>query len=267
MSSDQFQDIEKRYAEIRVNFKNQFKAVSDITKFDSEYLKIVIDILEEVELRLKGTGVVNEAHLPTKALKLLRDLRDKGPQQAKYEPVYNQSVVLLVSYFGSAITDIFNDSLTNLLTEGLEIPQQVMKEAIDLTILELSNLNYDLSKDIGRIIARKADISFQDMQSISRAFKKFFSIEINWDVTVNNIILAQAMRHVIVHHSEIVDEKCVGQLSRAKERKIKPNVEVGEAVKFTKAEIIIIGESMQAYIDALISMLLKSFSEKAIKSR
>lgn len=254
--------MQRRYEEIQKSFKSQFKAVADITEFDSEYLTIVISILEGLDRNLKGHGIENEVLLPTKALNLLNTLREKGPQQSKYEPVYNQSVVLLVSYFSSAITDIFNDSLTNLLTEQSNIPAQALKETVELSVFELSNLNFDLSKDIGRIIARKSDISFQDMQSISRAFKKFFSIEIPWDSTVNNIIAAQALRHVIVHNSEIIDEKCVRQLISAKERTIKPTVFRGEIVKFTKDEIEGIGESMLSYIETLTNLLTNRMQGK-----
>lgn len=64
-------------------------------------------------------------------------------------------------------------------------------------LLELTESPNDSS--IATLFIDKKDLSFQDMQAISRAFKDYISVEITKNKTVNNIIPAQACRNVIVH--------------------------------------------------------------------
>jgi hypothetical protein len=255
LNTKTYQNMDERYQAICQSFEKQCKLVLELTNFDKDFISIIINILEESDLALLRNNIENEALRPKKALVLLKNLRDQGPQQKKYAPIYNQSIVLLVSYFSSAVSDIFNDSLTYLLTSTESTPNAVFKERIDLSISELSSLNFDISKDIGRIVARKSDISFQDMQSIYRAFKKFFDLEMEWNQDVDNIITAQALRHVIVHSAEITDEKCVNQLRSARNRSLKPDVKPGIVVTFSKEEIETTAISMKNYISKLCKKL------------
>jgi hypothetical protein len=93
------------------------------------------------------------------------------------------------------------------------------------------------------------------LQSIYRAFDQSFGIKIDWDVNVSNIILSQALRHVIVHNSEIIDEKCLNQLRVAGSRTIKNNTKLDEKVAFTIDDVTIIAKSMMDYSENLVLML------------
>jgi hypothetical protein len=71
------------------------------------------------------------------------------------------------------------------------------------------------------------------MQSIARAFKDYLGIEIERTQRVNDIVLAQGCRHVIVHSGGIVDDRLVRQLSSAQPRRLKPRLVLGERIQFT----------------------------------
>ncbi|HZC81380.1 MAG TPA: hypothetical protein VE222_06610, partial [Nitrospiraceae bacterium] len=79
---------------------------------------------------------------------------------------------------------------------------------------------------------RKTDISFQDMQSIARAFRDYVGFEPTRNENVNDIVLGHACRHVIVHAGAVFDRKALGQVRSAVPRTLKKNINVGDAVTF-----------------------------------
>jgi hypothetical protein len=103
-----------------------------------------------------------------------------------------------------------------------------------------------MNERIGHLIADKNDLKFQDMKSISRAFKDYFGFNIVKDENVNNIIMAQAGRHVIVHDSARINEKIIRQVSGAKPRHLKPQLS-GETIQFNSDEVKLIADSMLKY--------------------
>jgi len=251
------------YKQLQEKFDTQIINVYKITEFDSDFLLLAIDWLTQLGNDLKTNhNIDNENLLPTRTIKLLTTVLEQGPSRAKYQPVYNQSIVLLVSYFASTLSSIFNNTLTFYLSNIDKLPKNLAKEEFKLNLFELSELNYDLSTEIGRIIARKSDISFQDMGSISKAFKQFFNIKIQWDKNVSNIIVSQACRHAIVHNGEEVDHKCIAQINHAKDRQLKLNLQENEKITFNKDEIKMVGESMKKYVSNLCSSLLKTLSNE-----
>ncbi len=63
---------------------------------------------------------------------------------------------------------------------------------------------------------------------------------------MNDIILGQACRHVIVHAGGLVTEQAVLQVSGAIPRRVKPKLVSDEAVQFVPEEVELIAESMTA---------------------
>ena len=249
--------MKEYYEDIQNSFKTQVNNVYKITEFDNDFLSIAIEWLKDLENNLiNNKNIQNDQLLPTKTINLLTTVLEQGPQREKYKPVYNQSVVLLVSYFASTVSEIFNSTLTYYLSHIEKLPKRLEKEEFKFSLTELSELQYDLSKEIGRMIARKSDISFQDMGSISKSFKRFFGITIEWNAKVSNIITAQACRHAIVHNGEIIDFKCANQVRQADNREIKKDLKKGESVIFDISEIKLIGESMDIYVKTLCDNLL-----------
>jgi hypothetical protein len=100
------------------------------------------------------------------------------------------------------------------------------------------------------------------MQSVQRAFKSFFNLDLEKDNITNNIILAQAARHSIVHAQGIADEKFMKQIKDAKPRDIKLEIQADEIIKYSTDEIDLVQKSMTTYIDRLIETL----NERIIKS-
>ena len=75
------------------------------------------------------------------------------------------------------------------------------------------------------------------------------------DSTVNNIILAQACRHVIVHAGGEVTPKLLRQISSAVPRDIKIEMVGNATVQFSQQEIQAVADSMMRYLIALVEKI------------
>ena len=129
---------------------------------------------------------------------------------------------------------------------------------LEASVEEFVDGQDDTPTFLADLLASKKDISFQDMQSIGRAFTAHFDIEISRDATMNDIIVAQASRHAIVHAGGIVDRKMIGQLKNARPRQLKPNLKQDEKLEFTPAEIATAANAMRAYLDRVDECLRTS---------
>ncbi len=236
-------------------FELQISSVFKIIEFDKEYVEIVVKQLKELKKKLIGFGIQNPIYHPTSQIKLLSSLIQSGPKQRKYQPVYNQCLVLLVSYFASTINSILNEGLNYYLNNSDNLPDKVANQEFKLSLRELQELQFDLSEKIGSIIVRKSDISFQDMKSIARAFEQFLGITIQKDEDVDNIITAQALRHIIVHNSEIIDDKCIKQLTNAGNRKFVEDVEPNKKAVIDADDLNIVKASMLNYANNLFQLI------------
>lgn len=236
-------------------FEEQLDKVLNIIEFDREYLQITIDQLEEHKDALIKFGIENKRYHPDSPINLLKTLIRSGPSQSKYQPVYNQCLVLQISHFASAISAIFNESLSHYLEKPALISAKAKNLEFRFKLGELIELEYDLSTEIGQIIARKSDISFQDMKSLAKAFDTFFSVKIEKNVNVDNIIAAQALRHVIVHNGEVVDERCLRQLQSASRRTFYREIETGSKIAIHRKHIEAVKKSMLSYASNLIDLI------------
>ncbi len=246
--------MESSSTKILDSFKEQLDKVLNIIEFDREYLQIAIDQLERHKDELVKFGLENKRYHPDSQINLLKTLVRSGPSQSKYQPVFNQCLVLQVSHFASAISSTFNESLSHYLENPTLISEKAENLEFRFRLSELIELEYDLSTAIGQIIARKSDISFQDMKSITNAFETFFSVEIKKNVDVDNIIAAQALRHVIVHNGEVVDQKCLRQLQSAGKRNFYRNIKIRSKIAIQREHIETVQKSMLSYVDNLIAL-------------
>lgn len=242
------------------NFKKNIVSVENLANFDRVVLHFAISSVELLQERLKEK-FTNERLLATATLKQLKNIRENDSMRPQYEEIFNQCVVLLVSYFGSAVSDIFKEYVSLCLSDR---PDKVLREELKFTIRELCDYGFDLSDQIGEIIALKKDISFQDMKSISRNFHDFLGVSIERDKKVNNIILGQTCRHVIVHAGAIADAKLTKQVSEANPRDLKKQIVENSQIQFTADEIKILGNSMLAYLNNLVEQL-DAISNKPLK--
>ena len=234
--------------EIIVNFKKNIASVQRLANFDRVVLDYSIKSIESLQNRLKQK-FENERFLATNTLKQLRNIRSNDSMRKEYEEIFNQCVVLLVSYFGSAVSDVFRNYVTERIIGSTK--KKVLQEELKFTIGELRDFDFNLSGQMGDIITRKKDISFQDMGSISRNFKDYLGVSMEKDQNVNNIIIGQACRHVIVHAGAIADIKLIKQISGATPRDLKKELNVGDRIQFSLGEIELLSDSMMAYLSGL----------------
>ncbi|MBU4485369.1 MAG: hypothetical protein KKD38_00435, partial [Candidatus Delongbacteria bacterium] len=123
---------------------------------------------------------------------------------------------------------------------------------------------FDISENMGDFVVNNKSISFQDMQSIKRAFVKYFNIQIERNRTTNDIIFALASRHIIVHNSSKVDSKFLQQIKDADDRQIKTEIELDQKLQFETSEVEIILKSMINYFDDLIGQINIKFAMKNV---
>jgi len=157
---------------------------------------------------------------------------------------------LLVSYFASSVSDIFRRA--TVLAVAKTAPQTpILDEELQLTVADLRSAATDLPASIpDRLIVAKS-LSFQDMQSIARTFKKYFEVDMAKTPTGNEVIVGQACRHVIVHTGGVVDDRLVRQVSGAAPRVVKPKLSVGEVLQFSPEEVELVAKAMGSYIGDL----------------
>ncbi len=243
--------------QINKTFSDQLSKVLKVIDFDREYLEMVVSQLEEQEQDLINAKA-NPHLYPRSQILLLKSLIESGPTQTKYQPIYNQCIVLLVSHFSSVISSLFNETLTYYLKNTETLPEHIGNTEYKFKLGELSDLQYNLSSEIGRMIARRSNISFQDMKSISRAFSQFFNVDIPFNRDVSNIIGAQALRHAIVHNGERIDEKCLGQLKSAKKRDVFTGLTLGDDILVNRQDIKIIKDNMLSYVNNLSGNIVET---------
>jgi hypothetical protein len=235
------------------SFRQNVEYVYNLMEFDNIVLKSAIDSLVEMKKKLKENHFDNPLIVVEGTLKSLQQIRNNGSLRPKYETIYNQCIVLLVSYFDSTVGDAFRYFLTARLKHGVD--DRIADEEIKISLRDLEASDFSLAGSIGNIIVREKKISFQDMKSIARAFEYYFGIQIEQDATVNNIVLGQACRHAIVHRGNSVDEILLKQVYNAHPRNIKEEMLNRDKIQFTPEEIQKVGESMKSYISSLLNKL------------
>lgn len=235
---------------ITETFMQNIASVENLIHFDREVLEIAIKSIKKLRDRLVNGQKITNNHLNgTSTINVLESIRKNDSLKSKYSVINNQAVVLLVSYFGSAVADLFRESAQYALEAKGE--EAVINSEFKFKISELLRFSNSPGESIGDILISKVGISFQDMKSIQREFKRFFSIEIERDENVNNIILGHACRHTIAHEAGIVNSRVINQISSATPRTLKITLWQGEDVSFSEEEIGILSASMLTYIVSL----------------
>jgi hypothetical protein len=233
-------------------FTVNVESVNELANFDRVVLDFAIHLVSSLK-NVQGSNRL-QINATENAAKALQNVRDHDSLRPKYQAVFNQCLVLLVSYFGSTINNLFNSYLTEFLKLGLT-PISCKKEEIKVSFSDLETLNYDVLGNIGELVVSSKNISFQDMQSIARAFRDWLGHEPNQDQDVNNIIVGQACRHVIVHFGGVVNKRLLFQIRNAIPRDLKLNFVENELLQFSPDGIKVVGNSMIRYVEKLSNEL------------
>lgn len=235
-------------------FEENIKSVEKLIHFDRGVLDVAIDAIKDLKKTLtEQHSFENPALNGEKVLNILENIREHDSLKLNYVVINNQAIVLLVSYFGSAIADLFRTASTHAIEVHKD--KKVLGSELKLSITELLNLGDSIKMGIGDLLISKNTISFQDMQSIKREFDKYFGIEIEKTDHVNNIILGQACRHSIVHAAGIVNQRVLKQIGNARPRTLKKSLEEDQPINFDELEIKTLSESMIFYVKNLASQV------------
>lgn len=244
---DELKNVEDRFSE---NVNNVYK----LMKLDDDVLVFCIERLKQVKKFLKDQRI-QENHPSCNVAQILQQIekiRTHESLKTRYEAMLNQCVVLLVSYFASAVYDIFSLSLSAKIKRGDKIEKLEGKEALKFPASKITELCAGDFSDIGELLAEQKQISFQDMQSIRVAYRDYIGFDYPEDKDTHNIILAHACRHTLVHAGGIVTKKTVNQLERATFRDIKQTIDVGQELQFDTVEIEKVGDSMKKFIRGVV---------------
>jgi hypothetical protein len=233
-----------------IEFGKHRAAVRKLVNFDRDILDFVVESLREHVAGMKAGGVSNPNQTGEKLLRVLEPIRKNDALRSRYETVFNQALVLLVSYFASAVHTLFREAIRERVA-GNGRDTTLAKERLSFTVAELCEPGFELPYAIPNALIQANDISWQDMQSIHRAFRKYFEIDMLRDGRVNDIVAAQACRHAIVHAAGIVNERTIKQLANANPRTLKQHLKLGEQVQFSTDEIERAAAVMEEYLTEL----------------
>ncbi len=237
--------METDFQSIEDNFLSNINNVYKLIDFDRIILDFSINALERQKRDLQNLhGIRNPAMLAENTLTIIKNIRNNDSLRPKYKVMFNQCIVLLVSIFASSIADLFREGIYKLAKKGKS--KNLKSEELKISVADLIEYGSEIERRLGHLIADKNDYSFQDMQSIGKAFKQYFEFNMEKDIDVHNIILAQAGRHVIVHDAAKINERFIRQVSGANPRNIKPDIS-GTVIEFTSEEVKQAAESMQKY--------------------
>lgn len=229
--------------------------------FDRDVQDMAIQQIESLHQQFVSEGITNEQRNGKRTLDILKGIRTNDSLRPRYKTIFNQAVVLLVSYFGSALSDCFRSATQIAITYR---EKRILDEDINLKVDEIVSSQDSIGDALGDLIIQKKDISFQDMKSVHRAFKKYFGIEIEKNENVNNIIVGQACRHSIVHEGGRVNSRIVNQVINAKPRSLKPDIKENDNLEFSTDEVHQLGMHMKTYVTDLqlkISEYSKSLNQ------
>lgn len=233
-------------------FRSNCDDVERLINFDREVLQLVIISLEDLHEKLKplhGTAQMNGGRV----LEIVRGIRSNDSLRNRYGVIFNQAVVLLVSHFAAALGDIFRASLMHSFDD--ERSGTLFDEEIKLTFREMKDRGWNLKASAADLLIAKKDFNFQDMGSTVRAFDTYVGVKLERDAVVNNLILGQASRHVIVHTGGIASDKMLRQISKAYPRTLKEEIAAGSKIQFSIEEVIKLKVDMIEYVDRLVAAI------------
>ena len=233
------------------------ESVFQLLDFDRVIIDVAVDGLKGLEAELETKNLHNPVRLVANRRRMLANLATNESLRPQYETMFNQCVVLLVSYFGSGVHTLFRAGVVTALRSGADLP--VDREALTVSWHGLERAEGEREAIFADLLVAQKDISFQDMKSIGRAFGELLEVTIERGGDVNNIILGQAARHAIVHAGGIVDRRMVKQLSGVLPRTLKAKVVAGESLRFTPPEVRELAKSMRAYVRNLGQALDRTF--------
>lgn len=216
--------------------------------FDGLVMELLGQSLENLKAHLVKHEVTNQYLQPDSLITTVRQIRRNSSLRPYYEAMYNQCLVLTVSHFASAVRDLFVEGLGEAVQT---LNTRVTDEDIRLKVEDIMDVDVERHILVAETIADRGDYSWQDMQSIGRAFAKYFGEAPERDSVVNDIIVAQAIRHSVVHAGSKADRRLIGQVKKAMPRSLAPKLVRDQHIQLAPEDVRLAGQSMLTYLERL----------------
>ncbi len=156
--------IKDRLDQLVTVFSENVAGVHKLMHFDKEVLEHAITGIEALSERLKKHHQLDNPHLSAdNTLKSLINIHKNDSLRPRYEVIFNQAIVLLVSYFGSAVEDIFKAGIHDMLER--ESDSNLLKEDIKLSFRELKDVDLVIKSDnhpLNTLVIRRLKIDRAD---------------------------------------------------------------------------------------------------------
>lgn len=240
-------------------FKRDIGSVYSLLDFDVFIIDLPLSEIRDLKTYAEKQSLPVVIQKADKLEKILTGIRTHGSTKLTYETIYNQCIVLLVSYFSATLENLFEYCIESSLKAGAS--DALLSEEIKLHVKDMYSIGENPLAQVGEFLISGNKISFQDMKSIKRAFEMYLNISMEKDALTNDIIFAQAARHIIVHNGSEINSKFQHQITSATPRTIKPEMPNTGKLLFSKEEVIQVGKRMEEYI-GFLSEKLSSFQRK-----
>jgi hypothetical protein len=237
-------------------FNKNVERVSALMGFDRQIIDLCLEMLTEFrDQHAKEQKFKTLNNLLTALIQSFEPEKAQKRLKPQYETMYNQCLVLLISHFSTALRDLYVTALEGLLREK-KLPESLKEEELKIPLSALEGDELDHNR-VAIFILEKDDNSFQDMQSIRRAFEDRLSCRLERDAMMDDIILAQACRNSIVHAGERISDRTVRQLRDVKKRTLFLGLKAGDKIQFSTGDLTRIMNCMKKMVETL-SMQLSS---------
>jgi hypothetical protein len=217
--------------------------------FDREVQDITISHLTDLLKTLEAQGRGHAYRTVDRTRVILQGIRTNDSLRSRYATIFNQALVLLVSYFSSTVADIFRAGVRRELERDVE--SKLFGEELRVVIGELRDQKFEIRDAIPELLISSKKISFQDMQSVRRAFRDHLEVDVEKTDVVHDIIAGQACRHAIVHTGGVVNDRILRQVVNARPRRVKSGLKRDEVVEFSPEEVELVAAAMSQYVDVL----------------
>ena len=188
--------LHDQLTKILTTFSSNVEFVWELMRFDSNLLDFaVLQHLESLQNRLKNVhGLDNPRFDVENTFSMLRNIRSNQSPRKHYEEMLNRCNVLLVSYFSSAVADIFLAGVAEAVRSGSR--SDILREEISIKLSEAREIGPELVDCAGELLllASHSEIKLQNMQSVAKAFADYFGYQRQQHEVVNDIIMSHACR-------------------------------------------------------------------------
>lgn len=241
-------------------FEANLESVTRLSNFDGIVIDFVSASILKRDRYLKEALKSRETNYPerfsgARIVKQLEKLRENEALRPEYSLIFNQCIVLLVSYFASSLHDLFR-YFFQMRVES-ENAGKILKEGLKVSFGQLQELDWDVKSNAADLFLTSQDISFQDMKSVYRSFNQWLGFGRERDVVTDRIIVAQAARHCIVHAGGVASERTIGQIRGCVCDDVLPGMETGSAIATSPSDISTVSQAMKTYIKELRLGLLE----------